>query len=183
VDRIGYHFLEAVVDQAKASLPADQLNNLTADPLVPEPIPETQEEIFKQANAAILDAFPRIPNPDREMILIHAFDKVCDMIPPRAHIPRSQGVHELTLCPSRGMREARSALDFAPTYRLQSVYNSLWSPIFAIITRGTTKSSNMHIAPWRGRLSRIFVSIFCVSGEVMRRMGAMMPRICSEKSS
>ncbi|KAL2116600.1 hypothetical protein VTJ04DRAFT_8768 [Mycothermus thermophilus] len=75
VDRIGYHFLEAVVDQAKASLPADQLNNLTADPLVPEPIPETQEEIFKQANAAILDAFPRIPNPDREMILIHAFDK------------------------------------------------------------------------------------------------------------
>jgi len=38
-----------------------------------EPIPETQEEIHKQADAALRDLFPRIPNTDRVMILEHAF--------------------------------------------------------------------------------------------------------------
>ena len=48
-------------------------------PIVPgqvEPIPETQEEINKQADAAIRDLFPRIPNTDRTMIIEHAFKKV-----------------------------------------------------------------------------------------------------------
>ena len=42
----------------------------------PDPIPESQEEINKQADAAIRDLFPRIPNTDREMIVRHAFQKV-----------------------------------------------------------------------------------------------------------
>tara|TARA_R110002060_G_scaffold50137_4_gene60998 strand:+ start:515 stop:1408 length:894 start_codon:yes stop_codon:yes gene_type:complete len=41
-----------------------------------EPIPESQEEINKQADGAIRDLFPRIPNPDRVMIIEHAFKKV-----------------------------------------------------------------------------------------------------------
>ncbi len=44
----------------------------------PDPIPESQEEINKQADAAIRDLFPRIPNTDREMIIRHAFQKVLD---------------------------------------------------------------------------------------------------------
>lgn len=38
-------------------------------------IPETQAEINKQADAALRDLFPRIPNTDREMIIQHAFQK------------------------------------------------------------------------------------------------------------
>lgn len=38
-------------------------------------IPETQEEIDRQADAALRDLFPRIPNTDREMIIQHAFQK------------------------------------------------------------------------------------------------------------
>lgn len=41
-----------------------------------EPIPKTQEEINKQADAAIRDLFPRIPNTDRQMIIDHAFKLV-----------------------------------------------------------------------------------------------------------
>ena len=42
----------------------------------PEPIPESQEDINKQADGAIRDLFPRIPNTDRQMIIEHAFQKV-----------------------------------------------------------------------------------------------------------
>jgi hypothetical protein len=41
-----------------------------------EPIPESQEEINKQADAAIRDLFPRVPNTDRIQIIEHAFKKV-----------------------------------------------------------------------------------------------------------
>ena len=44
-----------------------------------EPIPESQDEINKQADGAIRDLFPRIPNTDRQMIIDHAFKKVRDM--------------------------------------------------------------------------------------------------------
>jgi len=43
---------------------------------VVEPIPNTQEEINAQADAAIRDLFPRIPNTDRQQIIDHAFQKV-----------------------------------------------------------------------------------------------------------
>jgi hypothetical protein len=41
-----------------------------------EPIPEDQEEINQQADKALRDLFPRIPNTDRQMIIDHAFKKV-----------------------------------------------------------------------------------------------------------
>lgn len=47
----------------------------------PEPIPETQEAYHAQADAAIRDLFPRIPNTDRQMIIEHAFSKVCASLP------------------------------------------------------------------------------------------------------
>lgn len=40
-----------------------------------DPIPDDQDEINKQADAAIRDLFPRIPNTDREVIIRHAFQK------------------------------------------------------------------------------------------------------------
>lgn len=40
-----------------------------------EPIPESQDEINKQADAAIRDLFPRIPNIDRTMIIEQSFKK------------------------------------------------------------------------------------------------------------
>lgn len=55
---------------------------------VPEPIPEDQEEINKQADAAIRDLFPRIPNTDRQIIIEHSFKKVCTHICPKAVVAR-----------------------------------------------------------------------------------------------
>jgi hypothetical protein len=52
------------------------INHPTYKPGAIEPIPESQEEINKQADAAIKDLFPRIPNTDRQMIIEHAFQKV-----------------------------------------------------------------------------------------------------------
>lgn len=71
--RLGYHFRETIVEDARALL-----GETVIVPIVPgqvEPIPESQEEINKQADAAIRDLFPRIPNTDRAMILEHAFKK------------------------------------------------------------------------------------------------------------
>jgi hypothetical protein len=64
------------VEQARATLGDDQLEAVGGQPGLPEPIPERQEEINKQADAAIRDLFPRIPNTDRQMIIEHAFNKV-----------------------------------------------------------------------------------------------------------
>lgn len=47
----------------------------TTTPGFIEPIPESQDEINKQADGAIRDLFPRIPNTDRTMIIEHAFKK------------------------------------------------------------------------------------------------------------
>jgi hypothetical protein len=49
-----------------------------------EPIPESQEEINKQADGAIRDLFPRIPNTDRQMIIEHAFKKVSALVQQRS---------------------------------------------------------------------------------------------------
>lgn len=45
-------------------------------PGVPEPIPATQAEINEQADIAIKDLFPRIPNFDRRTIIDRAFNLV-----------------------------------------------------------------------------------------------------------
>ncbi|KAL2021142.1 hypothetical protein VTK56DRAFT_7448 [Thermocarpiscus australiensis] len=75
LNRVGHHIRQTIVEQARASLGDDQLASISAQPGQPEPIPERQEDINRQADAAIRDLFPRIPNTDRQMIIEHAFNK------------------------------------------------------------------------------------------------------------
>ncbi|TQS37939.1 hypothetical protein Golomagni_01568 [Golovinomyces magnicellulatus] len=74
VYRIGFHFKKAVLDEALDFLGERKLHNPCSQGHV-EPIPVTQEEINKQADAAIRDLFPRIPNTDRQVVIEHAFKK------------------------------------------------------------------------------------------------------------
>ena len=76
LNRVGYHIRQTIVDQARATLGDDQLGATGTATGLPEPIPERQEDINKQADAAIRDLFPRIPNTDRQVIIEHAFNKV-----------------------------------------------------------------------------------------------------------
>lgn len=64
------------MEQARASLGDAEHGAMGMAPGLPEPIPERQADINKQADAAIRDLFPRIPNTDRQMIIEHAFNKV-----------------------------------------------------------------------------------------------------------
>lgn len=73
---MGHHIRQSIVEQARESLGDAQDVVVETDLGVPEPIPERQEDIDKQADAAIRDLFPRIPNTDRQMIIQHAFNKV-----------------------------------------------------------------------------------------------------------
>lgn len=78
IHRIGFHFRSYIVDQAASTLGGLQAVTGDGQPVVAnsgDEIPETQEEINKQADAALRDLFPRIPNTDREMIIQHAFQK------------------------------------------------------------------------------------------------------------
>ncbi|KAK3397371.1 hypothetical protein B0T20DRAFT_356943 [Sordaria brevicollis] len=76
LNRVGIHVRESIVEQARQQLGQDsQLPTPDAGAGQPEPIPERQEDINKQADAAIRDLFPRIPNTDRQMILEHSFNK------------------------------------------------------------------------------------------------------------
>jgi hypothetical protein len=76
VYRTGYHFRETIFDEAREIVGETAVSsNKVYRPDDIEPIPESQEEINKQADAAIRDLFPRIPNTDRQMIIDHAFRK------------------------------------------------------------------------------------------------------------
>ncbi|KAK3989834.1 hypothetical protein QBC44DRAFT_308170 [Cladorrhinum sp. PSN332] len=75
LNRVGHHIREAIVEEARKSLGDSNLIGDAALLGLPEPIPERQEEINAQADAAIRDLFPRIPNTDRQMIIEHAFNK------------------------------------------------------------------------------------------------------------
>ncbi|KAK4656099.1 hypothetical protein QC762_308320 [Podospora pseudocomata] len=75
LNRVGHHFRESIVEEARKTLGDDQLVGTSTQLGLPEPIPERQEDITKQADAAIRDLFPRIPHTDRQMILDHAFNK------------------------------------------------------------------------------------------------------------
>ncbi|KAI2632035.1 hypothetical protein GGR54DRAFT_581959 [Hypoxylon sp. NC1633] len=76
VHRAGIHFRQVIVDQArlkllKEGIPIDITH--AHRPGQPEPIPTTQREIDRQANAVLKDLFPRIPHTDRREIVHHAF--------------------------------------------------------------------------------------------------------------
>lgn len=73
---MGHHIRQSIVEQARATLGDEQLGANGVAAGLPEPVPEKQEDINKQADAAIRDLFPRIPNTDRQMIIEHAFNKV-----------------------------------------------------------------------------------------------------------
>ncbi|KAK4458747.1 hypothetical protein QBC42DRAFT_185256 [Cladorrhinum samala] len=75
LNRVGHHIRQMIVDEARQSLGDSQLIGDAALLGLPEPIPERQEDINAQADAAIRDLFPRIPNTDRQMIIEHAFNK------------------------------------------------------------------------------------------------------------
>ncbi|KAI8965021.1 hypothetical protein F5Y11DRAFT_314402 [Daldinia sp. FL1419] len=78
VNRVGYHFRQMIVDQARSKLAATG-QSVRVPPAhtsgTPEPIPKSQEEIDAQADAVLIDLFPRIPNTDRREIVQHAFKK------------------------------------------------------------------------------------------------------------
>ncbi|KAI0385336.1 hypothetical protein F5Y04DRAFT_276669 [Hypomontagnella monticulosa] len=78
MNRVGYHFRQTIVDQARAALPRSRHSNhtnRTHRPGEPEPIPKSQAEIDAQADAVLRDLFPRIPHTDRRQIIEHAFRK------------------------------------------------------------------------------------------------------------
>ncbi|KAK2066326.1 hypothetical protein P8C59_000155 [Phyllachora maydis] len=78
LNRIGLHVRASIVEEARGQLAAlghevPYENPQTVAPGRPEPIPAKQEDVNKQADAAIRDLFPRIPNPDRERVIGHSF--------------------------------------------------------------------------------------------------------------
>ncbi|OTA57259.1 hypothetical protein K449DRAFT_386562 [Hypoxylon sp. EC38] len=82
MNRVGYHFRQIIVDQARSKLEASNKASkkpvpipYTYQPGGPEPIPQTQAEIDAQADAVLRDLFPRIPHTDRRQIIEHAFRK------------------------------------------------------------------------------------------------------------
>lgn len=72
VHRMGHHIRRTIVEQAKV-LVGKEIARTASDNWQ---LPETQEEINAQAEAALRDLFPRIPNFDKQMIIEHSFRKV-----------------------------------------------------------------------------------------------------------
>ncbi|KAI1497412.1 hypothetical protein F5X99DRAFT_25087 [Biscogniauxia marginata] len=78
MNRAGYHFRQPIVDKARKILKQKGHRDYAARtrrPGEPEPIPNTQQEINREADAVLRDLFPRIPNTDRHEIIQHAFKK------------------------------------------------------------------------------------------------------------
>ncbi|CAL3972552.1 unnamed protein product [Diplocarpon coronariae] len=97
VHRTGYYFRETIVEEAREIVGETVIPDLNIQPGTVELIPEAQEEINKQADSAIRDLFPRIPNPDRVMIIEHAFKKGAEFhgeptVGLQANIPLSRRV-------------------------------------------------------------------------------------------
>ncbi|KAI0885296.1 uncharacterized protein GGS22DRAFT_163375 [Annulohypoxylon maeteangense] len=78
MNRVGYHYRQRIVEQAREKLVAIG-KSFNAPKLhkpgEPEPIPRNQAEIDAQADNVIRDLFPRIPHTDRREIIQHAFRK------------------------------------------------------------------------------------------------------------
>jgi hypothetical protein len=131
VHRTGYHFRESIVDEAREIIGETVISNPTITPGFIEPIPESQDEINKQADGAIRDLFPRIPNTDRQMIIEHAFKKVRKL----QTLPAS-AKHRRVLC-STVSRLSDCNLKFP--YLV--VFNLLFLLILDTLTQDTTNFS------------------------------------------
>ncbi|KAI7788845.1 hypothetical protein LA080_008737 [Diaporthe eres] len=75
MSRSGHHIRRTIVEEARALIGEEDASS-TSNSGEPEPIPDSQEEYNAQADAALRDLFPRIPNTDRQMIIEHAFKKL-----------------------------------------------------------------------------------------------------------
>ncbi|KAI1210321.1 uncharacterized protein F4807DRAFT_422890 [Annulohypoxylon truncatum] len=78
MNRVGYHYRQTIVEQAREKLVAIGKSIQVPKPRKPgepEPIPKNQEEIDAQADNVLRDLFPRIPHTDRREIIQHAFRK------------------------------------------------------------------------------------------------------------
>ncbi|OHF00378.1 hypothetical protein CORC01_04359 [Colletotrichum orchidophilum] len=78
IHRVGHHIREYIVDRALEELGLDSVNEpelIGQGDAQVEKIPEKQNDIDKQADAALRELFPRIPNTDRQQIIDHAFQK------------------------------------------------------------------------------------------------------------
>ncbi|KAL0940767.1 uncharacterized protein CTRU02_203530 [Colletotrichum truncatum] len=76
IHRVGHHIREYIVEQAMHELGQDTFYEpTTTGPNEVEEIPRSQTEINRQADAALRELFPRIPNTDRQQIIDHAFKK------------------------------------------------------------------------------------------------------------
>lgn len=69
---MGHHVRRTILEQAK-TLVGKEVAFAETDNWQ---LPETQEEINAQAEAAMRDLFPRIPNFDKDQIIEHAFKMV-----------------------------------------------------------------------------------------------------------
>lgn len=87
VHRMGHHVRRTILEQAKEQV-GKEVDSAENDNWQ---LPETQEEINAQAEAAMRDLFPRIPNFDKQMILEHAFKKV-GFPTPRPWLSLAQGI-------------------------------------------------------------------------------------------
>lgn len=76
VNRVGYHFRSAIVEEAMGQLDVEEMHRPLLGPNGVEVIPHSQQEINEQADAALRELFPKIPHTDRGEIISHAFRKV-----------------------------------------------------------------------------------------------------------
>jgi hypothetical protein len=93
--RTGYHFRQTIVEQARKQLwdrGIQEWNKLALFDGQNEGIPQSQDEINRQADAVLRDLFPRIPNTDRYQIIRHAFQKVGSFSSSQAPNPDFGGV-------------------------------------------------------------------------------------------
>ncbi|PHH49199.1 hypothetical protein CFIMG_007093RA [Ceratocystis fimbriata CBS 114723] len=67
MNRMGHHVRQTIVEEARKKLGYKGTSTVT------DALPETQELINAQADAALRDLFPRIPNTDRQEIINYAF--------------------------------------------------------------------------------------------------------------
>ncbi|CAI6098969.1 unnamed protein product, partial [Clonostachys chloroleuca] len=69
-----HHIRETIVEEARSGLTHIPTQPVSDPDGKPMPLPDSQDEYTAQANASILDFFPRIPNTDRQTILVQSFN-------------------------------------------------------------------------------------------------------------
>ncbi|KAG5968791.1 hypothetical protein E4U57_003966 [Claviceps arundinis] len=84
VNRLGHHVRQTIVEAARESIAHLPQSDAVTPDGKPEPIPISLAEYHAQADAALRDLFPRIPNTDRQIIIEHAFTRVS--ILPHVHL-------------------------------------------------------------------------------------------------